>query len=187
MERRATFIEALWPALLAASTLLVLTGFHPDTRLRAMDARVDAGVAVQARPVTNQDAARAQRLYNRVMQEFRNKDYEAALAGFRFFMALHANSHLAPSAQYWIGECEFHLERYEDAITSFSRVLAVSQQRRKLASATLKMGLAYRKLGQAEAARVLLERVLAEYPDTPEMESARKHLGALDRASLELP
>ena len=31
----------------------------------------------------------SRRLYDRVMEEFRHKDYDAALAGFRFFLELH--------------------------------------------------------------------------------------------------
>lgn len=139
-------------------------------------ARSDSGQPAPQR-VTSRDREAAKRLYVRVMQEFRKKDYEAALAGFKFFMALHGTSHLAPSAHYWAGECAYRLGRYEDAIESFSHVVQVSEQVPKRASATFKMGLAYRKLGQADQARILFERLLAEYPDSPEVELARKYLG----------
>lgn len=133
----------------------------------------------QSHTVANRDRDTARQLYYRVMEEFRRKDYEAALAGFRFFMALHGKSPLAASAQYWVGECEFRLGRYQEAITAFSKAASVSKQSHKRAVATIKMALAYRKLGKDQAARVMLKRVLVEFPDTPEATVADKHLQRL--------
>ncbi len=102
--------------------------------------------SVQSAP-TQTDSPK--RLYDRVMKEFQEKDYEAALAGFRFFLDLHGKSSLASSAQYWIGECEFRLGRYRDAMQSFELVLARYPSSPKVAAATLKKALTYEKLGQA--------------------------------------
>jgi len=49
-----------------------------------------------------------------VMEEYKHRDYEAALAGFRFFLELHGQSSLAPNAQYWMGECQYRLGRYKE-------------------------------------------------------------------------
>lgn len=127
--------------------------------------------------VTSREEREARQLYDRVMQEFRKKDYEAALAGFQFFLELYETSRLAASAQFWVGECEYRLGRYRDSIESFSQALQVSQQRPKLAGATLRMALAYEKLGDTEASRILLERLISDFSDTPEVEIARKRLG----------
>ncbi len=118
----------------------------------------------------------AKRLYDRVMKEFQDKDYEAALAGFRFFLALHGKSSLASSAQYWVGECEFRLGRYQDAMQSFELVLARYPSSPKVAAATLKKALTYEKLGQVHESRILLERIMLDFPDTQEAELARKAL-----------
>lgn len=122
-----------------------------------------------------QDSSR--RLYDRVMEEVRSKDYEAALAGFRLFVELHPRSPLASSAQYWIGECEFRLRRYSKALTSFYDVMARYPKSPKLPGATLKIGLIYAKLGQQKDSRIVLERVVDQFPNTPEAEVALKHLG----------
>ena len=116
------------------------------------------------------------RLYERVMKEFQRKDYEAALAGFRFFLALHARSPLASSAQYWIGECEFRLGRYREAMQSFEAFLLHYPGSPKLAAATLKKALTYEKLGQPTESRILLERIMVDFPSTPEAEVAKKAL-----------
>ena len=53
-----------------------------------------------AAPSNVQESSR--HLYDRVMEEFKHRDYEAALAGFRFFLELHGQSSLAANAQYWV-------------------------------------------------------------------------------------
>ena len=47
----------------------------------------------------------------------------------------------------------------------------------KLAGATLKIGLIYAKLGQQKDSRIVLERVVDQFPNTAEAEVALKHLG----------
>lgn len=122
-----------------------------------------------------QDTSR--RMYDRVMEEVRHKDYEAALAGFRLFLELHQRSPLASSAQYWIGECEFRLRRYSEALTSFYDVMSRYPKSPKLAGATLKIGLIYAKLGKQKDSRIVFERVVDQFPNSPEAEVALKYLG----------
>jgi tol-pal system protein YbgF len=136
---------------------------------------------IDAAPGATQDIAR--HLYDRVMDEFRQKDYEAALAGFRFFLELHAHSILAGSAQYWIGECEYRLGRYQDALTSFYNLVSYYPLSSKLPASTLKIGQIYTKLGDKEKARMMYERVLDQYPDLAEAEVARRALDAAEPKS----
>lgn len=137
------------------------------------------GVALGA-PQKPQDTSR--RLYDRVMAEYNRKDYEAALAGFRFFLALHSQSSLAANAQYWVGECQYRLGRYKDALASFYNVVSYYPLSPKLASSILRIGQAHAKLGEHEKAQVMYSRVLQEYSDSPEAEVARK---ALEQATVQ--
>ena len=68
------------------------------------------------------------------MEEFKQGDYEAAFAGFRLFIELNPKSALAANAQYWIGECQYRLRRYKDALDSFSNVGSYNPRSRKLAA-----------------------------------------------------
>ena len=119
-----------------------------------------------------QDTTR--RLYDRVMDEFKHRDYEAAMAGFRLFIELHGQSDLAANAQYWIGECQYRRGRYRAALKSFSEVLSTYPLSPKLPASTLKMGQTYTKLGDREKALLMFDRVVTEYPDSAEAELARK-------------
>jgi tol-pal system protein YbgF len=116
------------------------------------------------------------RFYDHVMAEFQHKDYEAALAGFRLFLELHGQSPLASSALYWIGECEYRLGRFQDAVLSFEQVITRYPHSQKVASATLKKAMAYDKLRMKNEARILFERVIVQFPRSPEAEAAKKAL-----------
>lgn len=130
-----------------------------------------------AAPTQRQDSTR--RLYDRIMEEFKHRDYEAAMAGFRLFIELHGQSSLAANAQYWIGECQYRMRRYRDALKSFYDVVANYPQSPKLAASTLKLGQTYTKLGDHEKARLMFDRVVEQYPESPEAEVARKAIEAL--------
>lgn len=130
-----------------------------------------------AAPIQRQDTTR--RLYDRVMDEFKHRDYEAAMAGFRLFIELHSQSALAANAQYWIGECQYRMRRYRDALKSFYEVVSNYPLSPKLAASTLKLGQTYTKLGDHEKARLMFDRVVDQYPDSPEAEVARKAVEAI--------
>ncbi|HTL62103.1 MAG TPA: tol-pal system protein YbgF [Nitrospira sp.] len=117
----------------------------------------------------------SRQFYDRVMEEFRHGDYEAALAGFRLFIELHRHSSLAASAQYWIGECQYRLGRYADALNSFDTVRSYPANP-KLAASAFKIGQTYSRLGEYKKAREMFDRVLEEYPHGAEAELARKAL-----------
>lgn len=125
-----------------------------------------------AAPSQMHDTSR--RLYDRVMEEFKHSDYEAALAGFRLFIELHSHSALAANAQYWIGECQYRMGRYKEALNSFYNVVSYYPLSPKLAASTLKIGQTYTKLGDHEKARMMFDRVVEQYPDSSEAELARK-------------
>jgi tol-pal system protein YbgF len=114
------------------------------------------------------------RLYDRVMEEFKHRDYEAALAGFRLFIELNGQSALAANAQYWIGECQYRMGRYKEALNSFYNVVSYYPLSPKLAASTLKIGQTYTRLGDHENARIMFDRVVDRYPDSSEAELARK-------------
>ena len=114
------------------------------------------------------------------MEEYRQRDYQAALAGFGFFLELHGRSRLAPNARYWLGECQYRLGRYEDAMTTFSNLASDFPRNPKMTATMLKIGLTHAKLGQPDEARITFQRVMAEWPDSMEADVARKELTKVD-------
>lgn len=155
---------------------IILRSRHAQTAILLLSLTLGSVDAMSAAPQTAQDTSR--RFYDRVMEEFRGKDYEAALAGFRFFLELHSSSSLAANAQYWIGECQYRTRRYKDALTSFYNVVSYYPLSPKLPGSTLRIGQSYTKLGDHEKARLMYEQVIQQYPSSPEAEIARKAIDA---------
>jgi len=118
-------------------------------------------------------------LYDRVMEELKQGDYEAALAGFRFFIELHRKSALAANAQYWIGECEYRLGRYKEALNSFANVGSYNPVSPKVAASAFKIGQMYSMLGDYYRARLTFDEVLDHYPGGAEAELARKAIQSI--------
>lgn len=121
----------------------------------------------------------SRQLYDRVMEEYKHGDYEAALAGFRLFIELHRQSPLAANAQYWIGDCQYHLGRYKEALDSFYNVRAYNPVSPKLAASAFKIGQTYSMLGDYHRARLMFDRVLDQYPNGPEATLARKAMNVM--------
>ena len=118
-------------------------------------------------------------LYDRVMEEFTRGDYEAALAGFRLFIEVHRQSALAANAQYWIGECQYRLGHYHDALDSFYNVRSYNPVSPKIAASAFKIGQTYARLGDYHKARLMFDRVLDQYSEGPEAHLARKALNVM--------
>ena len=130
-----------------------------------------------AASMKGQDTSR--HLYDRVMEEFTHGDYEAALAGFRLFIELHGQSALAANAQYWIGDCQYRLGRYHDALNSFYNVRSYNPVSSKLAASAFKIGQTYSRLGDYHKARLMFDRVLDQYSEGAEAHLARKALNVM--------
>ena len=161
MEKRVTTKRTLVATLSSIILLHAMVGFTAAT-FAASDM---------------QDTSR--HLYDRVMEEFKHGDYEAALAGFRFFIELHRKSTLAANAQYWIGECQYRLGRYKDALNSFLNVRSYDAMSQKSAASAFKIGQTYSMLGDYYRARMTFDEVLDRYPDGPEAALARKAIEAI--------
>ena len=117
--------------------------------------------------------------YDRVMEEFTRGDYEAALAGFRLFIEVHRQSALAANAQYWIGECQYRLGHYHDALDSFYNVRSYNPVSPKLAASAFKIGQTYARLGEYHKARLMFDQVLDQYSEGAEAHLARKALNVI--------
>lgn len=116
----------------------------------------------------------SRQMYDRIMTEFKHREYDAALAGFNLFMELHSRSTLAPNAQYWIGECHYRMGRYQEALNSFYNVVMNYPLGPKQAASTLRLGQTYIKLGDHDHARVMFDRVVDQYPASSEADLARR-------------
>lgn len=120
-------------------------------------------------------------LYNEAFLAFRQGDLEGAKARFAQFLAKFPDHELSDNAQFWLGECYYKEADYERAVLEYEKVLSRYPKGNKVPSALLKEGLAFLALGDELTGRYLLERLIKEFPSSPEADLAREKLKALPR------
>ena len=137
--------------------------------------RLDVDEIMNALPGSPDDPDR--HFFSRIMAEVAHHDYEAAVAGFRLFVELHPTSPLSVQADYWLGECEYQLRHYHEAIDALDHALSRTPLNASLAAAAfLRKGHSYARLGDVRHSRNLLELVVVQFPATNEAAKARQTL-----------
>jgi len=120
-----------------------------------------------------------QDLYKEGLKLFKMKKYQDAKAAFREFIKEHPNSPMVANAHFWIGECEYKQSRYEEAILEYNKVISKFPKSNKVPDALLKQAFAFARLGDRQSARILLKRLIKNYPRTPQAKAAKRQLKLL--------
>lgn len=120
-----------------------------------------------------------QELYQAAYNDYLRGNYESAIVAFRQFIASFPASQLADNAQYWIGECYFHQQKFREAVAEFSRVETSYPTSERLASALLRKGYALIELGDTASARAALRTVVQRFPRSDDAILAQRQLDTL--------
>ena len=118
--------------------------------------------------------SQGEELYQSAYQGFIDQDYIDAKKKFSLFLEKFKNSKLADNAQFWIGECEFKMGNYEQAIVDYERVKTDYPKGNKVPSAILKQGMAFLKLNRKIDAKAIFTQLIEDYPNTNEAQNAKK-------------
>jgi tol-pal system protein YbgF len=144
----------------------------------AKDAKGDATTAILT------DAAKAgksdlKESYNDAFRDFKDGRYDEARRKFQAFLKQFPDASLASGAQFWIGECYYMEGNIEKAILEYDKVIMNYPKGEMVPHALLKQGLSFLKIGDKTGARILLEKLSADYPDTHQAQLARAALTTL--------
>jgi tol-pal system protein YbgF len=114
--------------------------------------------------------------YQAAFALLKNSQYDQAIAAFQQFTATYPDSSLADNAHYWLGEAYYVNRDFTDALAAFQLVIDKYPQSRKVPDAMLKVGYCDYELKQSQAAKDVLSRLAANYPDTPAAHLAQQRL-----------
>lgn len=117
--------------------------------------------------------------YAAAYQTFKSGNYIKAREAFQGFLAAHPTGEYADNAQFWIGECYFFEKQYDKAILEYEKVTKKFPNSNKVPYALLKQGIAFQNLGDRVSARLLLQQVIRDYPNTSQARIARSKLQEL--------
>jgi tol-pal system protein YbgF len=139
-------------------------------------------IAQAPQPEMTPDApADDEKAFRDAYMAFRKGDLKDALPLFEAFVRNHPKSVLAPDAVYWLGETCFGLERYDEAVLSFDRVVKDFPGSKKELAALLRQGESFEKMGDAKSARIIYEKLMKEHPHAAQARTAKSRLAGLPK------
>jgi tol-pal system protein YbgF len=174
---------------------LRLTKEDLGLQLDAMNSRVDqleqlsgklakdikAAPAGKAQPtaVSKPKAAveTAEQLYQRALDMIRKENkFAEGRKLLEGFVSKYPKHDLYVNALYWSGESLYGEQKYELAILQLQDVISKHAKHPKAPAAMLKQALAFNALGDAQNARTTMQKLIEEYPNSTQIESAKKFL-----------
>ncbi len=160
--------------------------FRDDTTAEIERLRQEIQILQKSSGITGQigkssmQAARGEvDLYQQALDLFKDKKYREAKKTLKKYVDTHPNGAMVPNAHFWMGECEYHMGRYEEAILEYQTVISKFPKSNKLPDALLKQGLSFAKLGDKESARIVLSKLVKKFPKSPQASVASKQLRRL--------
>lgn len=118
--------------------------------------------------------------YRTAWQALSGQQYDKAIQQFRTFQRKNSTSEMADDAQYWIGESYFTRRDYNRAILEFNDVLKY-RKGDKVPAALLRQAEAFVEIGDKTDARLILQKLLNDYPNSFQAKDARERLQSLGR------
>ena len=115
-------------------------------------------------------------LYAAAYELFREGKYDKSREAFEHFLKQYPETEFSDNAQFWIGECFYFEKKYEKAIVEYEKVTKNFPEGNKTPYALLKQGLSFLKLGDKASAKLLLQQVIKDYPNTSQARIARAKL-----------
>ena len=117
-----------------------------------------------------------QKLYDLNLALYREEKFNEAISGFKNFLSKYPKSDLADNAQFWIGECYMSLGQFEQAILAYQDVMKKYGKGNKIPSSMLRQAIAFYEIKDKTSAKLLLNKLIKQYPKSKEADIARKKL-----------
>lgn len=129
----------------------------------------------QAKPVTEED------VFDQAKDLFKKGQMDAARQAFANFQKQYPKSNLTAAAIFWTGETYYFQKRFEESILEYQKIIQDHPKAAKAASAQLKQAFAFAELKDVTSARILLQRLIKEFPKTAQADIARRKLVVLKK------
>jgi tol-pal system protein YbgF len=143
------------------------------------DLTSDADTAMEAKPV---DPQKAEAVYQRAFKLLKESQYDQAQKAFKGFLKDYPDTAFSDNAQYWLGETNYVMQKYDIAINEYQTLLNTFPNSKKVSHALLKIGYSYAELGNASDAEKTLTAVMKQYPGTTAARLADERLRKISAA-----
>jgi len=128
---------------------------------------------------TTTDPLKEQQAYQAAFNLLKAGRYDQAAKSFRKFLTEYPTGKFADNAQYWLAETYYVQRQFTTALPTFQAVVDAYPDSSRLPDSLLKIGFCNYELQQWDAARVALERVARDFPETTAARLASQRLERL--------
>lgn len=118
-------------------------------------------------------------MFDNAMEMYRANRYAEAYRGFEQVLAQNPQGDEAAETLFFMGESLFARGEYDLAILDYQKVISNHAQHRRTPAALLKQGISFEKLTDLETAKIIYNKLIAEYPDSAEANAAQQQMAAL--------
>lgn len=150
-----------------------------DRRMTRLENEGRARLSMESRIATPPPVPASQEeeaAYLAVFEKLRGGRYDDAITGFRDLLQRWPDGRYADNAWYWMGESYYAKRDYDAALESFRSLLQKFPSSGKAPDAMLKTGMALLEKKQKAEASAMLQKVVAEHPDSNAANVARQRL-----------
>ena len=121
-----------------------------------------------------------QEVYNMARSDYLKGNYQLAIEGFMIYRENFPESPLADNALYWIGECYFSQQKFEESILQFNELILSYPQGDKIAAAYLKKGISLAEQEKKEEALAVFKLLISKFPLEEETKIAQQKIKELE-------
>ena len=119
-------------------------------------------------------------VYNMARSDYLKGNFELAIEGFTIYKSQFSDSPLADDALYWIGECYFSQEKYNEAIDFFNELILNYPNGDKIPAAYLKKGISLAEQGKKDEALSVFKLLISKFPLEEETKIAQQKIRELE-------
>ncbi len=137
------------------------------------------GAAGTNPPASSGPPVSSELLYANALRDFTGGKYDLARQEFSDYLKYFRASDLASNAQFYLGEIDYVIGNYPEAISSYDKVLVNYPKSYKLAAALLKKAEAQLAIGEKASGTRNFREVVRRFPGTDEARRAQAKLKEL--------
>ncbi len=122
--------------------------------------------------------------YQEGLAQYKKKSYAGAVEQFSRYLKEHPQGAKAAEARYYLGDSYYQQKRLDEAIVEFNKVVEGHSKSVLAPTALLKQAYAFKAQGKTKVYTLVLEKLTADYPSSPEAAQAQKLLGGSPKAAV---
>lgn len=117
--------------------------------------------------------------FDHAMELVRKGSFDGAVAAFNAFLKKYPNSGYQPSALFWLGNSQYAISAYKEAIESYRRLSQLAPDHARVPEARLAIANCQSELKDTKAARKTLEDLIKSHPQSEAAATARDRLSRM--------